>query len=432
MQETATNTTPEEIKNLLNRAIATAIAMHRQERGNDGKAFSRNSKLNIDTLIKFLIFVKGGSLQKELNDACINVGKSAVSQRRKKLDWTDFENVLEDFNAKCRHMDMKLYKGYHILAVDGTAVNIARNPRSASFIQTKSNPKGYNQLHANMIFDVLNQIYLHCTVDPDETGGLLFMLEWFDYPPNTLIIADRGYEAYNTFATFMEKGIHFLIRVKQRNSAMREVRSLPMKELDRDISFTLTTTQTNDDKKSGYIYMAKKRKGQERVRWNFPSPYRMSLRIVRVRLDSGEYETLVTNLPRDTFPLEDIRELYHRRWGIETAFRDIKYGAGLTNLHGASEEFAKQEIFASMVFSNFCSRIINLASIENDGNQIHEYKINRKMAADLCRGFYQNKDADGEELIKAVSKYTEPVREGRKDERNLKAKSFAGFNYRIT
>lgn len=432
MQETDVKTTPEEIKNLLNMAIATAIAKHRQERGNDEKAFSRNSRLDIETLIKFLIFIKGGSLQKELNDVGINVGKSAVSQQRKKLFWTDFENVLEDFNAKCRHMDTKLYKGYHILAVDGTAVNIARNPKSASFIQKEGNSKGYNQLHANMIFDLLNQTYLHCTVDFDETGGLLFMLEWFDYPPNTLIIADRGYEAYNTFATFMEKGINFLIRVKQKNSAMREVRSLPMQELDKDISFTLTTTQTNSDKENHYIYIAKKRKGQERVRWNFPSPYHMSLRIVRVRLDSGEYETLATNLPRDTFPLEDIKKLYHMRWGIETAFRDIKYGAGLTNLHGASEEFAKQEIFASMVFSNFCSRIISLVTPESDGNRAHEYKINRKMAADLCRGFYQSGNMDGEELIQKISRYTEPVREGRKDERNLKAKSFAGFNYRIT
>lgn len=430
--EASKPTTPEQVKQILDSAVTTAITMHKQEYENDEKDFSRNSKLNIDTLIKFLIFIKGGSLQKELNDMCINVGKSAVSQQRKKLFWTDFENILDVFNENCRFVDTKSYKGYRILAVDGTAVNIARNPQSDSFIQTRSNPKGYNQLHANMIFDVLNQIYLHCTIDSDEIGGLLFMLEWFDFSPNTLIIADRGYEAYNTFATFINKKIHFLIRVKQKNSAMREIRALPMRELDRDISFTVTTTQTNVDKENGYIYIQKRKKDKERLRWNFQSPYFMMLRIVRVQLDNGEYETLATNLPRDIFPLEDIKELYHKRWGVETAFRDIKYGVGLANLHGKSEEYAKQEIFASMVFSNYCSRIVNLVSVENDRDRKHEYKVNRKMAVDLCREFYQRKNMSGEELIKKIAKYIEPVREGKKSERNLKTKSFSGFNYRIT
>ncbi len=432
MENQSLKTTPEEIKNILDKAVTNAIAMHRQECGNGDKSFSRNSRLNIDTLIKFLIFIKGGSLQKELNDMGINVGKSAVSEKRKKLFWTDLENVLDDFNENCRGMDIKTYKGYHILAVDGTAVNIARNPQSPSFIQTKSNPRGYNQLHANMLYDVLNQTYLHCTIDSDETGGLLFMLEWFDFSPNTLIIADRGYEAYNNFATFIEKGLHFLIRVKQKNSAMREVRALPLQELDRDISFTLTTTQTNDDKANGYIYVAKKRKDQKRERWNFQSPYPMTLRIVRVLLDSGEYETLATNLSRELFPFEDIKELYHKRWNIETAFRGIKYDVGLTNIHGMSEEFAKQEIFASMVFSNFCSRIINLVTIDNDGKRAYEHRVNRKIAVDLCREFYQNKNISGEELLEKLAKYTVAVRDGRKDERNLKAKSFVGFNYRIS
>ncbi|MBQ8508545.1 MAG: hypothetical protein IJ493_01420 [Clostridia bacterium] len=47
------------------------------------------------------------------------------------------------------------------------------------------------------------------------------------------IIADRGYEAYNVLAHLIEKeNIDFLIRVKQNNSAMREVAKLPKIEID--------------------------------------------------------------------------------------------------------------------------------------------------------------------------------------------------------
>ena len=60
-------------------------------------------------------------------------------------------------------------------------------------------------------------------------------------------------------------------------------------------------------------------------------------------LDTGQYETLVTSLPR-SFTLQEIKELYHARWGIETAFRELKYGFGLVNLHGKNDDFVNQEI----------------------------------------------------------------------------------------
>lgn len=49
-------------------------------------------------------------------------------------------------------------------------------------------------------------------------------------------------------------------------------------------------------------------------------------------LDTGEYETLVTSLSPQ-FTLSDLKELYHARWGIETSFRELKYGIGLMDLH---------------------------------------------------------------------------------------------------
>lgn len=424
--------TPEIIKSLLNDSINTAVAMHMEECGNDEKGFTRKRKLDMHTLIEFLIFIKGGSIQKELNDVGIKVRKSALSQRRKLLFWTDFENVFEDYNMRCKNIDIKTYKGYKLLAVDGTAINIARNPKSDSFIQSKNNPKGYNQIHGNMVYDVLNQTYLHCTIDRDEIGGLLFMLNWYDYDENTIFILDRGYESYNTMAHFIEKGLFFLIRVKQKNSAMREIRKLPMKAIDIDLSFCITNTQTNEDKSKKYIYVQKERKDQKRKRWDFYSPYPMTIRIVRILLDNGEYETLATNIPRDLISADEIKELYHKRWGIELGFRDLKYGVGLTNLHGKSEMFSQQEIFANMIFSNFCSRIINQVVLENNKERLHEYRVNRKMAIDICREFYTEKKISGEELLVEIAKYVEPVREGQKAERNLKAKSFPGFNYRIT
>lgn len=429
---------PDRVKTELNLSVAEAVRSYHEE--NDNKSdFSRNRVLDMETMIKLLISMQGGSLQKELHEAGIPTTASAFVQQRKKLSWIDFEKVFDEFNSY--YTNHKTYKGYRILAVDGTAVNMPRNPNSESYMCNKSVPKGYNQLHVTPIYDVLNKIYLHCVIQPqlrqDEVGALKFMLEWYDFKEKTLIVADRGFESYNVFAHFMAKKVDFLIRVKQERTAMREVAKLPMKELDVDINFTITTTQTNKDKEKGYIFL-QTRKNKNRIyssntsatRWDFPSPYPMKLRIVRFMLDTGQYETLATSLPR-SFTLQEIKGLYHARWGIETAFRELKYGFGLVNLHGKNDDFVKQEIFSAMIMSNFCSRIAEKVVIEKPKRNIHAYKVNWNMAVYLCKKFYREENGNGKQLLKDIAKYTEPIRPNRNDERKIKVKNFVGFTYRV-
>ena len=88
----------------------------------------------------------------------------------------------------------------------------------------------------------------------------------------------------------------------------------------------------------------------------------MRLRIVRFQLDNGNFETLATSLPR-SFTVDDLKEIYHRRWGIETSFRDLKYSAGLVNLHGKRDDFVEQEIYAALTAFNFTSRIVVISLI---------------------------------------------------------------------
>ena len=248
----------------------------------------------------------------------------------------------------------------------GTAVNLPRNPKSPSFVQNDGIPNGVNQLHVTPLYDILSRTFADVIIQPepkkDEIGALVEMLKRNTFAQKTLIIADRGFESYNLIGHCLEKpNTDFLIRVKQSRSAMREVAKLPLCELDCTIGFTITTTQTNADKTGGYIYLQVPKKSKvgsktRRGRWDFPSPYPMKLRVCRFLLDNGEFETVATSLPR-SFSLDDIRELYHLRWGIETSFRDLKYTLGLVNLHGKSDAFAGQEIYASLTAFNFASRV---------------------------------------------------------------------------
>ena len=48
----------------------------------------------------------------------------------------------------------------------------------------------------------------------------------------------------------------------------------------------------------------------------------MKLRILRMEIAPGVFECVATNLSAGEFSLEEIKELYHMRWGEETSFRD--------------------------------------------------------------------------------------------------------------
>lgn len=422
-----------ETKYALDRAIRKAA-----EKAEEGQP-TRNRKLSAADTIRLLIGAEGGSLNKVIHAAGMEVTASAVSQRRKQIPPDVFRRAFDTFNANCADTD--LFRGYRLVAVDGTAVNLPRNPAAPSFVCNDGIPNGVNQLHLTPLYDILSRTFTDAVIQPepkkDEIGALVEMLKRNSFYIPTLIIADRGFESYNLIAHMMEKpNVDFLIRVKQSRSAMREVAKLPMLELDCDISFTICTTQKNTDKQNkSYVFLQVPKKSKpgsktRRGRWDFDNYHPMKFRICRFLLDNGEFETVATSLPR-SFTLEDIKALYHMRWGIEVGFRDLYFSLGLTFLKGKSDAFAEQEIYSNLIAFNFVSRVCREVVVHQPKDSIYAYKVNFKMAVMLCREFIRTPKADADKLLRDIARYTVPIRPGRQDERNLRVKGFPGFVYRV-
>ena len=402
---------------------------------------SRNRKLPVADIIRLLIGAEGSSLDRILHAAGIEVTASAVSQRRAQIAPSMFRAVFDRFNFNCSDADNTLFRGYRLLAADGTTVNLPRNPASASFVCNDGIPNGVNQQHITTLYDLLNRTFTDALIQPepkkDEIGALVTRVERNTFSQQTLIIADRGFESYNLIAHMLEKSnVDFLIRVKQSRSAMREVAKLPMLELDCDISFSICTTQKNRDKQNkNYVFLQVPKKSKpgsktRRGRWDFKNYYPMRFRICRFQLDNGEFETVATSLPR-SFRLEDIKALYHLRWGLEVGFRDLKYTLGLVNLHGKSDEFAEQEIYAGLTAFNFASRVCQEVVVRQPKDGVYAYKVNFKMAVALCKEFIRTPKADADKLLQDIARHTVPIRPGRQDNRNLRVKGFPGFVYRV-
>ena len=414
---------------------------------NPGVDFQRNRKMNFETTINFILSMSGGSINKELykffgnEDPDKIVSRPGFIQQRHKLKDNLFEELFYKFNDTMT--DYKTYKGYRLMAVDGSDINIAKNEESDTYIPIKDKEDGYNQIHLNAIYDLLNKVYVNVNLQPrptaDERKAFVDMLKSQEYASKTLFIADRGYPSYNIFAHFKYiNNADYLIRVK--NSEMNIIKELPMVELDVDRQLIVSThTKYKKYPVKGYAYIQiKKNKMQNRdyigntsfKTWDHGEEEQLNFRIVRFKLNTGDYETIITSLPREQFPLEEIKKLYAMRWGIETSFRELKYIMGLTNLHAKREDFVIQEIYAKLTMYNFAERIISHCVIEQDENRKHTYQVNYTMAMQICLDFFKSLyDIKVYELMK---KYILPVIPGRQDKRKkIKTKSFVSFTYRV-
>ena len=427
------------IKQKLDTVISDTVGMASLFVKHPGVDFTRNRILDLTTLLRLILSMGGNSINKEILDffqgSAVAPTASAFVQQRDKILPDLFLYVLRAFNDACE--DVKLYKGYRLLAVDSSAITIATDPSETSYMKASLSDKGINQLQLSAMYDLLNRTYADCVMQDrvrmDERRALIDMMKRSSREEKRLMIADRGYESLNLFEHFHKTENHdYLIRVKNEKS-LKEIADLPMRELDCNISFTVTTLQTKEVRARGYKWVAGQGKYKERrySAWDHEPVCPMTLRVVRFKISEDTFETIVTSLDRFQFPLAEIKKLYHMRWGIETSFRELKYVLGLVSFHCKKQEYAIQEIYARLIMYNFCERITLAAVIVQSDSRKHLYQANFTMGIHICLRFYRHTGNDPPDVMALITKYILPVRENRKDKRNLKIKGLIPFAYRI-
>lgn len=156
-----------------------------------------------------------------------------------------FVDIFHHFNNSCT--DSRTHKGYRLFAIDGSDIDRSRDSNSDSFIVTNQKPNGFNKIHLNALYDLCNKTYFDILLQPtpkeDEHKALQVMLKRNKFFGKNIILADRGYEGYNTIAHLTETpNVDFLFRAKHGDGAFRKIRELPMCELDEDITVEISTT----------------------------------------------------------------------------------------------------------------------------------------------------------------------------------------------
>lgn len=207
-----------------------------------------------------------------------------------------------------------------------------------------------------------------------EGGSLIEMNDAFRGPDNTLIICDRGYEAWNVLAHFCHAGLPFLIRVKDPKNPGGLLRGLPVPR-DGDFDTTITVTLSHSQSKEvkslpGYKHISKATV-LDYLDAEHPT-FTMTLRIVQFTRPNGHKETLITSLPEEEFTTEDLKILYGMRWGVESSFSSLKHAEGLLDLHSKTPMFILQEKFAGLVAHNFDALILHSMDAPPTGTRCNQ------------------------------------------------------------
>ena len=359
---------------------------------NPDKDFIRKRKHLFGNTLTNVLLLEGGSLKDELYKLFgYNLDTPTVSsfiQARDKIKPDAFHTLFNLFNDRTRKT--KLYKGYRLLAVDGSTLPITSEIKDKKTTTRKANnsDKPFSAFHLNTSYDILEYTYddivLQGQAVQDERDALIKMVERYKRD-KAIFIADRGYESINSFEKIKLSGNKYLVRVKDIHSTwmLRSFGQFPDEEFDVWTKRTLTTKQTNEIKSHPEIYKFVPQNQQFDYFGDTPF-YDFECRVVRFKITEDTYECIVTNLDEKEFSIQDIKELYHLRWEIETSYRELKYDLDLNTLHSKKRNLIEQEIYAKLLLYNFCSRITNGIDIAKRKRK-YEYQLNFVRAFHIIR-----------------------------------------------
>lgn len=393
--------------------------------------FTRKRILCFKTLVLFLINSIKRSLSIELSSfifhhtSHISCTKQAFSKARKKLKALFFHHWNDKLvEAFYRHYAGKFHrwKGFRLLAVDGSCLALPAVERLRDIYGWSSNHKGSYAptCRINVLYDVLNEIVLKGSLQPygeSERSACLQLLEDTDLGEDTLILFDRGYPCYWLFYYLISRSAHFVFRASCN--------------MNKQVEAFINSDQTDMilDIFPSYKSLKKLRELQF---CGLSEKTPLKVRLIKVLLDSGEIEVLITNLyDQVLYPQSFFKSLYHKRWAVETFYGHIKERLQLQQFSGLSPVCIEQDFAATLFYFNLqsliqkqCDPFVQKISKKRQ----RRYKVNKNVSLGLFKDRIvelfqtQNLTRNLRELEKIFCRHLEMVRPERKVPRNKKIK----------
>lgn len=356
------------------------------------------------------------------------VSKAAFCKARQKLKPEAFvelsDLILDGFYQSD---EVQRWHGYRLIAVDGSSVQLPASPAiQARYGVSRYRGDGKPICMARMLtaYDPLNHLTLYGAMDKEEISEIELLWEWLPkqtFAKGDLLILDRYFASHLAFFYLNSRGVNYCFRMKNNwwkiverfNASGRnsQVLNLELPPRDRQRAAGLGIKKTT-----------------------------IRVRLVRVILDSGETEILLTSLLNEAaFDVARCKELYGLRWPVEESYKSFKHKVCIENFSGKSERAVLQDFYVKLFIMNLTAvavRPINAALQKQSVKVKHVHQVNfieaiATMKKAVISFFITGTVASAIGRIwSRLLRCTEPIRKGRSNERNKRHKRSHYMNYK--
>lgn len=301
------------------------------------------------------------NLYKILSNFGINpVTGSAFSQARYKIKQEYFRDLTKELEWGYEHANKRLWKGHLLIAGDGSTLNLPPSEDMEDYFGVYAvTDKGTKTYLARTLFlyDVLNDFVMDAQLSRMEDGEKTLLCQSLknDFASECIFLLDRGFGHFCTLQELTMQQRDFCVRLPSSSNFAK--RMLQQKESDIVTVWHPSPKEKENCTKNGLECTS------------------IKVRIVKIMLNTGETELLVTSLTnQQKYSIEDINELYHYRWGVEEGFKNLKPKMKVEQFGSRKHEGIFQEFYAHI----FCMNIIGLFGQQAD-KIIKQKTKNRKL-----------------------------------------------------
>lgn len=359
------------------------IARHRTK----ASAFVRDRRLPFRRLCIILIWNLRSALHLDLGRFFDQADNSeaphptAFSKARAFLKASAFVDLNDALIETARDQAIGDYRwhGLRLLAMDGSTLRMPKgSPEIAAHFGNVDCARGISPPLARMsyLYELRSNLIVAATITPYERSELTHAHDLLGERvwEEDCVIYDRGYNDPRIIAWSLAQDSHFVIRV-----AVRRYRNAE--------AFAKSSAQ-----EESFDYHFSDEVIEEFKAYGIPLPKSRRLRFVRVELDTGEVEVLLTNLVDSReYPGEEFKALYHERWTVEEGIKTTKCKIEMENWTGKTVHSIYQDFHARVLSQNIS---VSLATVSQPAldclkrNCRQRYKINVKRAIGLVRDHF--------------------------------------------
>jgi Transposase DDE domain len=304
--------------------------------------------------------------------------KSAFTQARYRVKSVFFEAwhrclVKEVYEKSGRNL--KTWKNLYLKGVDGSTLYLFDDEDIVKEFGGPGNQHGQIVIaRSGYQVDLLNGYCSAAYIGPYRVGEPHFASQFLGLSSSRdLLIYDRNFISFELIYKHLQAGVPFLMRAPMLfNKVVEEFLQSGRKQAVRYFPIT-----------RGAI------KSLEEQGFSTDANTKVKVRLVRVELESGETEILVTNL-MDTkkYPRKCFKELYGKRWGCETRIEIIKNKLQAEIFTGHKPQAIYQDFFCTMIVLNLHNLLIRACDKQLEKINKHRQKpaaINKNVSIGLLK-----------------------------------------------